>query len=184
MHILRLPFWSLHRAQVQRTALWLVGAIALLAHICWPGDVPLPLVLALIGGMVLGALLGGGGAEAGRKSGRDARNNAVVMQDVLTLRQAFGVLRQQVDATIHSSETAVLSMMERMSRVHRNAHELRVHVLEAVGRSQSLSSDSLSRAGQHGQAVQSLAQHQAVFEAGQVAHQGRVRAPKAQASKW
>jgi methyl-accepting chemotaxis protein len=108
--------------------------------------------------------------------GRNTRATEVVVQDINSLRQAFGVLKQQVSATIQTSETAVMSMMERMNRVHRNALELRERVMHAVERSHSLSSDSLSRAGEHGQAVASLAEHQKIFEDARRSNQERVGA--------
>ena len=100
---------------------------------------------------------------------------AVILQDIGTLRQAFGVLQQQVGATIDTSETAVMAMMERMNRVHANSMQLREKVVHAVGRSTDLSSDSLARADEHGRAVLTLAEHQRAFEDARVANQERVR---------
>lgn len=100
----------------------------------------------------------------------------VVSQDIQTLRQAFSVLQCQVESTIRTSEGAVMSMMERMNRVHANTNDLRGRIVEAVRRSESLSSDSLDRAGRHGEAVATLAQHQRRAEQAQAENQGRVRA--------
>ena len=49
-------------------------------------------------------------------------------------------------------------------------------VLEAVHRSQTLSVDSLSRAGENRDAVAAVAQHQQQFEQSQAQNQSRVRA--------
>ncbi len=100
----------------------------------------------------------------------------VVAHDILTLQQAFGVLKQQVGATIQTSETAVMSMMQRLNRVHGNARDLRERIVEAVRRSQALSSDSLSRAGEHGRAVATLAEHQLRAEEQQRSNLERVGA--------
>lgn len=106
----------------------------------------------------------------------DHHTTRVVAQDINTLRQAFGVLQQQVQATIRTSEEAVMSMMERMHRVHRSTLDLRERIVEAVQRSQSLSTESLDRAGRHGVAISTLAEHQARFEAAQRENHQRVRA--------
>jgi len=148
-------------------------AAALLAHGLWAEQVP----WSAVTGVLVGALLGGWLARHGHGGlARNADETAVVVHDILTLRQAFGVLQQQVGATISSSETAVMSMMQRMHRVHRNAAELRERIVQAVQRSQALSADSLDRAGRHGQAVAALAEHQRTQEAAQADNQARVRA--------
>ncbi len=89
---------------------------------------------------------------------------ARVTQDISSLQQAFAVLTQQVNATIQTSETAVLDMGERLSRVHRETGDLHNRIVAAVARSEQLSSDSLSQADQHAAAVSQLARHQALFE--------------------
>jgi methyl-accepting chemotaxis protein len=167
-----LSFWQ--RLTMRDIGLLMLVAIAFAGHALWKAEVPWSAVIGLLTGALVGIALAR--HREPLKLARNARDSAVVVQDIQTLRQAFGVLRQQVDATIRSSETAVMSMMERMNRVHRNAHELRENILVAVGRSQRLSSDSLNRAGQHGQAVSSLAQHQSAFDAAQAENQVRVRA--------
>ena len=156
--------------------LGLLGLLActLLAHWLWIDGVPWSTVLGVVLGAVLGVWLQH--RQAPLVLGRNQRDTAVVAQDILTLRQAFSVLTQQVDATIQASETAVMAMIERVNRVHHNALSLQTKIHAAVGRSQALSSDSLSRAGQHGQAVATLAKHQQVIEAQQAANQQRVRA--------
>jgi methyl-accepting chemotaxis protein len=166
------PLWR--RLNQQDVGLLALSVAALAAHGLWSEAMPWTAVIAMVAGALLGAWLGR--HRAGVSLGRNARDAAVVVQDIQTLHQAFGVLKQQVDATIRSSETAVISMMERMNRVHRNAHNLRERILVAVERSQALSSDSLDRAGQHGQAVSTLAQHQQRFEVSQAENQDRVRA--------
>ncbi len=95
---------------------------------------------------------------------RSLRTNEVIAQDISTSQQAFGVLKQQVSATIQTSETAVFAMMERMTRVHRTTTALRERILASVSKSQSLSSDSLDKAGRDSVSVTQLADHQREFE--------------------
>lgn len=136
--------------------------------------------------MVLGLMLGlvaGSGLQLwlGRAGARHApATNEVIAQDINTSQQAFAVLRQQVSATIQTSETAVFSMMERMTRVHGNTMQLRDRIGEAVGRSQALSEDSLAQAARHSQALEHLADHQREFETLRQGSLDRVRAVAAQ----
>lgn len=113
-----------------------------------------------------------------RKAEADAAGfpAALVTQDISTLQQAFAVLTQQVNATIQTSETAILSMGERLARVHQETTELHNRIVAAVSRSEELSSDSLSQAGQHAAAVSQLAKHQQVFEQTRQSLLERVRA--------
>lgn len=147
---------------------------ALMLHLADPDRLGWGAVLGfsagLLGGLALAGLRGPGRARAAHPG------TALVMQDILTLRQALGVLQQQVAATIQSSEAAVLSMMERMHRVHRNAGQLRGRILEAVQRSEGLSAESLGNADRHGRAVASLAAHQRAFEDRLRGNQGRIQA--------
>lgn len=170
------PAWRrwFTRLSVRDLGLAALVVCALVAHAAWADTVPWASLVWMGAGTAVGVWLGSHSAPV--KLGRNARATEVVVQDIQTLHQAFSVLKQQVDATIHTSETAVLSMMDRMNRVHQNASQLRERILEAVRRSQSLSAESLGRAGQHGQAVASLAEHEAKFEAQRAENQGRVRA--------
>ncbi|NDY90481.1 methyl-accepting chemotaxis protein [Ideonella livida] len=162
-------------ARAWHMALAVTGVAGLVAASWfWPEMVDPGHAVALLAG-----LLGGSAMQLRPrkvKLGRNLRATEVVIQDISTLRQAFGVLKQQVSATIQTSETAVMSMMERMNRVHANAVDLRGRVMHAVERSHSLSADSLTRAGEHGQAVASLAEHQRQFEEARQRNQDRVRA--------
>lgn len=154
--------------------LLLLLAAATLAHALWTEDVPWSAVF----GIGMGALIG---AWLQRRSGamvlgRNHRDTALVVQDIHTLRQAFTVLTKQVDATIDTSEAAVMGMIDRVNRVHHNAQILQAKIHAAVDRSKALSSDSLNRAGEHGQAVSTLAEHQHAMEAAQAQNQQRVQA--------
>lgn len=100
----------------------------------------------------------------------------LVTQDISTLQQAFAVLTQQVNATIQTSETAVMDMGERLTRVHDQTGELHQRIVAAVARSEELSAHSLSQADQHAAAVNQLAQHQALFEQTRQSLLERVRA--------
>ncbi|GCL62003.1 hypothetical protein AQPW35_10840 [Rubrivivax pictus] len=145
----------------------------MLAHSLWADEVPWSAVFGVGVGVVLGNWL----QRFHRPMlGRNHRDTAVVVQDIHTLRQAFNVLTKQVDATIQASESAVMSMIDRVHRVHNHAQSLQTKIHAAVGRSQALSTDSLSRAGQHGQAVASLAEHQQALETVQAENQQRVGA--------
>lgn len=165
---------ALARLTGRDLGLILLVAVAWSAHTLWVEALPWTTLGAGAIGLGLGLTLAR--HRTPLKIGRNARDTAVIVQDIQTLHQAFGVLRQQVSATIDSSEQAVMSMMQRMNRVHANAHALRERIVHAVQRSQSLSADSLDRAGQHGQSVSTLAQHQQAFEQAQLANQARVRA--------
>jgi methyl-accepting chemotaxis protein len=163
-----------HRFSMRDIGLVLVGVLSAVSHWQWPEIVHADAALGMMIGTLLGLML----CSRNRPLtiGRAGVATEVVVHDIQTLHQAFGVLQQQVNATIRTSESAVMSMMDRMNRVHGNALDLRERIVHAVDRSQSLSSDSLSRAGQHGQAVAALAQHQARFEEAQAQNQMRVRA--------
>ncbi|MDD0815972.1 methyl-accepting chemotaxis protein [Curvibacter sp. HBC28] len=149
-------WWSAWRTQ-GRLLLALAVALVVLAQWLAPESV-LTLLLGLVVGSWLQLWLGRSAARHGPAT------NEVIAQDINTSQQAFAVLRQQVSATIQTSETAVFSMMERMTRVHGNTMQLRDRISEAVGRSQALSADSLSQADRHGQALEHLADHQREFE--------------------
>lgn len=166
------PWWS--RLPVRDYGLVLALLAGLGLHFAWSDSVGWDSLLWAATGTLLG--LGLGSQRGSLRIGRHAEATRVVAQDIQTLRQAFAVLKRQVDSTIRSSEEAVMSMMERMNRVHRNAAELRERILEAVARSQALSADSLERAGRDGQAVSTLAQHQQRMEQAQAQNQARVRA--------
>jgi methyl-accepting chemotaxis protein len=90
--------------------------------------------------------------------------------------QALGILESQVTATIKTSEQAVLSMTERMQRVHANVVQLHERIVQAVNHSQALSADSLADTGRHTQAVHTLAAHQKASEAEHLENRQRVRA--------
>lgn len=153
-------------------ALVMLALAGSVAHGLWADAVPWSTVVAAVLGALFGLRLG---ARYGHAMSRHTESGQRVRQDIQTLQQAFDVLKAQVSATIKTSEEAVMSMMERMYRVHANTRDLRERILEAVTRSQSLSSDSLSRAGEHGRAVATLAEHQQRFEAQQAENLGRVR---------
>lgn len=101
--------------------------------------------------------------------------NTVVAQDISTLQQAFSVLGQQVNATIQTSETAVLAMCGRLDRVHSRTTDLRQRVVDAVARSEQLSVASLQQSTEHAAAVADLASHQEVFEKTRLEFLQRVR---------
>ena len=156
----------------QRLLPWLGGGLALtgLLALSWHsvaacGGSGLPVVWGL-GGVATGAALQywRGRRRQRIQTNEEAFPTALVTQDISTLQQAFAVLTQQVNATIQTSETAVLTMGDRLSRVHRETGDLRERIVAAVARSEALSADSLSQADQHAAAVSQLARHQQVFE--------------------
>lgn len=155
-------------------ALGAVSAVAFGLHFAWPEALSLTEALAMVAGMALGQISVHFIQQP--KVGRNKRASDVVAQDILTLRQAFDVLSRQVQTTIDTSEGAVMAMMDRMNRVHRNAVTLRERIMVAVQRSQQLSSDSLSSADTHSTTISQLAAHQEAFESAQASNQARIRA--------
>jgi methyl-accepting chemotaxis protein len=167
----------------QRLLPWLGGGLALtgLLTLSWHsvaacGGSGLPVVWGL-GGVATGAALQywRGRRRQRIQTNEEAFPTALVTQDISTLQQAFAVLTQQVNATIQTSETAVLTMGDRLSRVHRETGDLRERIVAAVARSEALSADSLSQADQHAAAVSQLARHQQVFEQSRQSLLDRVR---------
>lgn len=132
------------------------------------------LLAGLLAGTGLGLLLAGRPRQQHRHEPSDTTQ--AVAQDILTLRQAFGVLSQQVRATIQTSESAVMSMMERLDRVHREARELRNRVGSAVSHSHQLSEDSVREARDQADTLDQLAQHQQRSDTAQRQHHARVEA--------
>ena len=135
----------------------------------------------LVAGTALGLNLAGRGPRPREADPHDPAR--AVAQDIRTLQQAFGVLRQQVQATIQTSETAVMSMMERLDRVHREARVLRERVGAAVAHSHHLSDDSLREAQDQSEALNGLAEHQQRADAAQREHHARVQAVAAQVQR-
>lgn len=88
----------------------------------------------------------------------------LVSQDISTLQQAFGVLTQQVNATIQTSETAVLAMADRLSRVHLATARMHEQMHEAVSHSEKLSAESAARVDQQASTLAELAEHEQRFE--------------------
>lgn len=144
------------------------------AWLWWPSVVPWTALVAVLAGFGLGWAFHG--TRARWKITPNARDADVVAQDIQTLHQAFGVLRKQVEATIRTSESAVMTMMTRMHRVHSRTAELQAQVVAAVKHSQAMSADSVARAGQHTAAVNALADHQREVESTQGEYQARVQA--------
>lgn len=136
------------------------------------GELP---AFAALNWMCIGAMLAVWLMNRRQRQGRHTQTVHVVAQDIQTLRQAFAVLQRQVDSTIRTSEGAVMSMMQRMHRVHANARGLRENIVEAVRRSQALSSQSIALAGRDGEAVATLARHQETAQAEQLHNQQRMR---------
>lgn len=166
------PAWR--RLNARHAVLGGLGLLTAAVHLTWPGLVSSETAFTLIGGLVTGHALGRWAGPSGRV--RQDRAADVIAQDIGTLRQAFGILEAQVKATIKTSEDAVMSMMERMQRVHATVIQLHERVDQAVGRSHSLSAETLSRASQHTAAVSALAEHQKSVEQGRDESVLRVRA--------
>ena len=100
---------------------------------------------------------------------------SVLAQDISTSQQAFAVLQQQVSATIQTSETAVFSIMERVTRMHRVSSEMTARINLAMERSTQLSEKTQSQAARQAETVQALADHQREFEMLRVQSLQRVR---------
>lgn len=162
----------------------------------WPGDrrhllmaLVLIGVLALIGASGHAALLPYlAAAAAGALLHRAAQSlrrrwrpekafpTDLVSQDISTLQQAFGVLTQQVNATIQTSETAVLAMADRLSRVHLATARMHEQMHEAVAQSERLSAESAARVDQQASTLAELAEHEQRFERERQTLVTRVRA--------
>lgn len=156
----------------------LVGALALLAHLLRPDLMPGGSALAMVVGLLVGTLIGRIEKPLHRVSVGDAHH--VVAQDIGTLHQALGILESQVTTTIKTSEQAVLSMTERMQRVHTSVVQLHARIVQAVNHSQVLSADSLSGANRHTHAVHTLTEHQKASESAHLENRYRVRAVASQ----
>lgn len=168
----------------QAAPLILIGLAVLLLLLHAPpldGAMLVWAVSGLSGGLGLGLHLGirQRRPEAGEAQG----TSRAVAQDILTLRQAFGVLSQQVRATIQTSESAVMSMMERLDRVHREARALRSRVGDAVTHSHRLSEDSLREARDQADTLEQLASHQQRADEAQREHHTRVESVAAQVGR-
>ncbi|MDZ7854745.1 methyl-accepting chemotaxis protein [Sphaerotilus sp.] len=150
-----------------------VSVLSLLIHRLWPELLGWDGVMAMVSGLLAGIVLGRLHKPLAGMGKSEAHH--VVAQDIGTLHQALRILESQVSTTIQTSEQAVLSMMERMQRVHGNVLQLHERILQAVGHSQSLSASSLSGVDRHTQAVNTLAAHQKASESAQLENHHRVR---------
>jgi len=166
------PAWR--RLNARHAALGGLSLLTSAIHLIWPEVLALDTGVALVGGLMGGHALSRWQLPSGLA--RQDRAADVIAQDIGTLRQAFGILEAQVKATIKTSEDAVMSMMQRMQRVHMTVLQLHERVNQAVGRSHSLSADTLSNAGRHTAAVSALAEHQKSFEQARDESRLRVRA--------
>lgn len=163
-----------HRLTWRDVGVLLFSMLSLLLHHAWPEKLGWDGVATMLSGLLAGLVLGRLHHPLG-SPGEDATRH-VVAQDIGTLHQALGILESQVTATIKTSEQAVLSMTERMQRVHANVVQLHERIVQAVNHSQALSADSLADAGRHTQAVHTLAAHQKASEAEHLENRQRVRA--------
>ena len=162
-----------HRLTWRDLGVLLISTLALTSHYVWPEVLMWDGVLAAVGGLLAGIVLGRAHRPVG---GHGEETHHVVAQDIGTLHQALGILESQVSTTIQTSEQAVLSMMERMQRVHGNVLQLHERILQAVGHSRALSEDSLSDVDRHTQAVHALTEHQKAAESAHLENRHRVRA--------
>ncbi|RTL46726.1 MAG: hypothetical protein EKK53_02515 [Burkholderiales bacterium] len=139
------------------------------------GGMTVPLVWAAGGGIAGWLLRRSQEPRHANPRGQHAEAGSVVAQDISTLQQAFAVLGQQVNATIQTSETAVMAMGERLAHVHGRSTGLRQQVVDAVARSEALSAASLQQSTEHAAAVADLASHQTLFEQTRLDFLSRVR---------
>lgn len=152
----------------------LVSALALLLQQLWPERVTWTGVMEMLGGLLIGLVLGR--FQKPLQTAGQGTAHQVVAQDIGTLHQALGILKAQVMTTIKTSEQAVLSMMERMQRVHGNVVQLHARIEQAVGHSHTLSADSLSGVERHTKAVNTLSEHQKAAESADLENRYRIRA--------
>lgn len=92
------------------------------------------------------------------------------------LEQCYAVLRNQVSATIGSSERAVLAIVEHLNHVHTVSSDLLRQVGSAMDRSDDLERRSLGDAGRNDAAVAALAATREHLARERSANQGRIRA--------
>ena len=135
----RLP--ALGKTMFSQPRRLLVPLLPLVTSLLLPDLISLNSACWLSSGLVLGWCMARYGRLPASRRHRPA--NDVVAQDISTLQQAFAVLKQQVSATIQTSETAVMAMGERMSRVHLQTQQLRQQLQQVLGRSAVLSDESL-----------------------------------------
>jgi methyl-accepting chemotaxis protein len=173
-HTAQMPtsFWQ--RVTWRDAGVVLISLLTLLTHFWAPDLMMLDGVLAMAGGLMAGLALGRMHVPLYMKPMDDAHQ--VVAQDIGTLHQALGILESQVSMTIKTSEEAVLSMMQRMQRVHAQVLQLHQRTMDAVEHSRSLSAESLEGSDQRRHAMNAFAEHQRVFDATQSDNRRRVRA--------
>jgi methyl-accepting chemotaxis protein len=169
---MHLAFWQ--RVTWRDLGMLLVSVLTVLAHFWDPDLLMWDGVLAMAGGMMLGIVLGRMHVPLYMKPTDNTQQ--VVAQDIGTLHQALNILESQVSTTIKTSEEAVLSMMQRMQRVHAQVVQLHVRTMASVEHSQSLSSESLHDQDKRRTAVSAFVAHQKAFEATQADNRRRVRA--------
>lgn len=102
--------------------------------------------------------------------------NEVVTNDLGRLEQCFAILQKQVEVTIKTSESAVLTLVERLHRVHVRSAQLHQKISDAVNRSQILSEDSMKDANRDGETLETLSRHQKRFVEARRENQERIKA--------
>lgn len=158
---------------LSRGLILLFVALALAGvHLVWPLGEDFSLGWVAIGSMLLGLL-----AADFRFVQRDEPETVteVVGHDLAKLEQCFTILQKQVGVTIRTSEHAVLEMVARLHRVHQRSNDLHQRIIEAVGRSQSLSQNSQQEAAGNRMTIQALADSQSAFVEARKQNQARIR---------
>jgi methyl-accepting chemotaxis protein len=116
----------------------------------------------------------------GRASASPVAWSALWTEELAILQQCFMILRKQVDATIGSSERAVLAIAGQLNDVHKVSHGLQAQVAAAAERSQDLSQHSLDDASRSGLAVAALSEARDEMGRARQVNQGRIRSVVAQ----
>lgn len=160
---------------ISRGLVWGVACtLLLLMH--WVAPTPHDLYAAIVGLLGVGFGLLSADFRIFKQMAHEEKVSEVVTNDLGRLEQCFSILQKQVEVTIKTSEAAVLSMVEKLHRVHTRSAVLHQRISEAVGRSQVLSQDSQQDASRDGETLETLSKHQKRFIEARRENQERIRA--------
>lgn len=129
------------------------------------------------GGLLLAAVWGlwAFRARYGRCAAQPAALSMLWTEELSSLQACFSILRKQVDATIGSSERAVLAVVSQLNDVYKVSHGLQAQVAAAAERSHALSQHSRDDASRSGLAVAALTEARGEMDSARQVNQGRIR---------
>jgi len=100
---------------------------------------------------------------------RTATDRAVLAQ-LQVMQQCFQILNAQVQAADRASQAAVMSMVERLQRIHDRCNTLQNELGSAAAQSRRLSDDTERQAAAQSHALDCLSQQEAKFVSAQQGH--------------